>query len=105
MNRNITRRYQKLNESYQSFILKLITDSHFILKIGLRLYCQTSILLKLAGLLFLVDKGYKWKGPQTLLGKYKQIQMTRFEFWLKLQIVNEKNVEIKDEAYFYIKQI
>ena len=28
--------------------------------------------------------------------------MTRFEFWLKLQIVNEKNVEIKDEAYFYI---
>ena len=98
-------RPQKLLEDHKSFILKLITDSpyHTWNRIAVKLWNKHGVKVDRTTIFrFLVDNGYKWKGPQIVFRNNEQDQKTRLEFWVKNKNRNWKNVLKTDEASFYL---
>ena len=78
---------------HQDFILKLLNDSPFntCKRITLKLKNKNGIEVdKTAISRFLVDKGFKWKGPQIVFRNNEQDQQNRLEFCLRIKIETRK---------------
>ena len=68
-------RPQKLLEAHKSFILKLITDSpyHTWNRIAVKLWNKHVVKVdRMTIFRFLVDNGYKWRGPQIVFRNNEQ---------------------------------
>ena len=90
---------------HHDFILKLINDSPFntCKRIALKLKNKNGIEVdKTTISRFLVDKGFKWKGPQIVFRNSEQDQQNRLEFYLKNKDRNCENLLITDEVSFYL---
>ena len=95
----------KLLEIHQDFILKLLNDSSFntCKRIALKLKNKNGIEVdKTTISRFLVDKGFKWKGPQIVFRNNEQDQQNKLEFCLKNKDRNWEDVLITDEVSFYL---
>ena len=95
----------KLLEIHQDFILKLLNDSPFntCKRIALKLKNKYGIEVDRTTISrFLVDKGFKWKGPQIVFRNNEQDQQNRLEFCLKNKDRNWEDALIADEVSFYL---
>ena len=95
----------KLLEIHQDFILKLLNDSPFntCKRIALKLKNKHGIGVDRTTISrFLVDKGFKWKGPQIVFRNNEKDQQNRLEFCLKNKDRNWEDVLITDEVSFYL---
>ena len=95
----------KLLEIHQDFILKLLNDSPFntCKRIALKLKNKHGIEVDRTTISrFLVDKGFKWKGPQIVFRNNEQDMQNRLEFCLKNKDRNWEDVLITDEVSFYL---
>ena len=95
----------KLLKIHQDFILKLLNNSPFntCKKIVLKLKNKHGIEVDRTTISrFLVDKGFKWKGPQIVFRNNEQDQQNRLEFCLKNKDRNWEDVLITDEVSFYL---
>ena len=95
----------KLLEIHQDFILKFLNDSPFntCKRIALKLKNKHGIEVDRTTISrFLVDKGFKWKGPQIVFRNNEQNQQNRLEFCLKNKDRNWEDVLITDEVSFYL---
>ena len=95
----------KLLEIHQDFILKILNDSPFntCKRIALKLKNKHGIEVDRTTISrFLVDKGFKWKGPQIVFRNNEQDQQNRLEFCLKNKDRNWEDVLITDEVSFYL---
>ena len=90
---------------HQDFILKLLNNSPFntCKRIALKLKNKHGIEVERTTISrFLVDKGFKWKGPQIVFRNNEQDQQNRLEFSLKNKDRNWEDVLITDEVSFYL---
>ena len=95
----------KLLEIHQDYILKLLNDSPFNTwkRIALKLKKKHGIEVDRTTISkFLVDKGFKWKGPQIVFRNNEQDQQNRLKFCLKNKDRNWEDLLITDEVSFYL---
>ena len=95
----------KLLEIHQDFILKLLNYSPFnsSKRIALKLKNKHGYEVDRTTISrFLVDKGFKWKGPQIVFKNSERDQQNRLEFCLKNKDRNWEDVLITDEVSFYL---
>ena len=100
-----SRRPEKLSEIHNNYILKPIADSSFNTsnRIAIKLKNNYEVEVHRSTISqFLVEKGYKWRGPQIVYKNNEQDQENRLKFCIKNKEINWSDVLITDEASFYL---
>ena len=98
-------RPEKLSEIHKNYILKLIADSPFNTsnRIAIKLKNNYEVEVHRSTISrFLVEKGYKWRGPQIVYRNNEQDQENRLKFCIKNKERDWSDVLITDEASFYL---
>ena len=98
-------RSEKLSEIHKNYVLKLIADSPFNTsdRITIKLKNNYEVEVHRSTISrFLVEKGYKWKGPQIVYRNYEQDQENRLKFCIKNKERDWSDVLITDENSFYL---
>ena len=98
-------RSENLSEIHKNYILKFIADSPFNTSNRIAINPKNNYEVEVHRSTisrFLVEKGYKWNGPQIVYKNNQQDQENKLKFCIKNKERNWSDVFIKDEASFYL---